>query len=523
MKKSHTKPVVDASPVPPKSETNSNKDKEDGGGKSGEFDWTSSFVSFSSSSRASDVTVKAKASLAPSSSSASCPPSPAKKASSSSAKKTFPSSSLSSPSRKKATPPPSSALFPPVQTSSTTGSVKSSQLPSTTETKTSKSFEFSFEENRLNHMIKVGSTPPRRSSSSKIDSLKPNFSHMDQEVRENISRVHERLNEKLNKKEQSTVPLMGWGSAVSVPKEELKRKDHDAHRLELAGLMASLPGLSATAKETPELTSSPNTFLPGATEEYPLIRRSSFNPTPTDFLAARNHFYNLALPSQAQTQAQAEPSHLELTSSIPTSTLDPDAAVLLSRHTSALTTLHETFHSLVCSKQSVDTSMAREIEVWKRSYMTSETEKQRLADLVRVMELDLRKTLAQARRMEVKSELERASQPRFAVILIDGDSNVFHESLLCRGAEGGRSAAKKLLASLPGIIRSHLPKKEGQNHHELINNVLINLFVNRNGLANTLYKANLVPSIAVANDFFLGFSQAHANISGKFSTPLPVL
>lgn len=72
------------------------------------------------------------------------------------------------------------------------------------------------------------------------------------------------------------------------------------------------------------------------------------------------------------------------------------------------------------------------------------------------------------------------------------ESLQFETSLLQQGAPGGRLAAKLLLSSLPSIIQStvpHLVKTKGQMA-SLTGNVVINVVVNRFGLAGALFKVS---------------------------------
>jgi hypothetical protein len=67
----------------------------------------------------------------------------------------------------------------------------------------------------------------------------------------------------------------------------------------------------------------------------------------------------------------------------------------------------------------------------------------------------------------------------------------FDESFVSQGAAGGKEAAKLLLSSLPQMIQNtvpHLAKTKGLS--ALTGNVVINVIVNRYGLAGAMYKVS---------------------------------
>ncbi len=65
----------------------------------------------------------------------------------------------------------------------------------------------------------------------------------------------------------------------------------------------------------------------------------------------------------------------------------------------------------------------------------------------------------------------------------------FAHNLMTQGALGGREAARLLLSSLPAIITSKLPHK-AKIQSKILGKVLVNVFINKTGLSNTLVKVS---------------------------------
>nr|XP_019014545.1 uncharacterized protein I206_00628 [Kwoniella pini CBS 10737]OCF53326.1 hypothetical protein I206_00628 [Kwoniella pini CBS 10737] len=117
--------------------------------------------------------------------------------------------------------------------------------------------------------------------------------------------------------------------------------------------------------------------------------------------------------------------------------------------------------------------MKKEVKYWKDVCLGLEIGKK-----------DLEVVLAQTQKQQIES--------KFAVLLIDGDQHIFHESLLQAGYEGGQEAAKTLLR-VAGTARE-------------TTKVLVQIFVNKSTMGATLIKNGIIQTWAKYDSFWQGFS-----------------
>lgn len=125
------------------------------------------------------------------------------------------------------------------------------------------------------------------------------------------------------------------------------------------------------------------------------------------------------------------------------------------------------------------------------------------------MEVEKRKIELELDEIKEKmGKLVEEKEQLFTAVLLDGDGLIFDDSLMKQGAIGGRDAAKILLSSLNSLITHKLPE-QAANASKILNKVVINMFINKTGLANILVKTGVVPDHATFHAFFAGLSQSH--------------
>ncbi|KAJ9113611.1 hypothetical protein QFC22_005919 [Naganishia vaughanmartiniae] len=171
----------------------------------------------------------------------------------------------------------------------------------------------------------------------------------------------------------------------------------------------------------------------------------------------------------------------------------PSLASLLAMHQSTVTTLVDLFNLAVTHPSGSSGASA-----------SGELEQAR--ERIRQLEVELATSKAHEARDVVgrKAEQVIAVEPQFVAVLLDGD-----------GAIASHEAAKLLLSSLPAFIASTGPPEVAKHATRLAKNAVVNVIVNKFGLAGAVVKAGIVSSFSTVADFFLAFSQAHSNINGS--------
>lgn len=186
-------------------------------------------------------------------------------------------------------------------------------------------------------------------------------------------------------------------------------------------------------------------------------------------------------------------------------------------HAQSLLTASQLFQAALDGNLQLD-ALQREVELWKTSYIQAERSKSQLEkDLIYLQREAPMGANGQRANGQGEGEGEGSN---FMAVLIDGDGTVFHESLVSQGAQGGKMAAKLLLSSLPNLIQSTVPEVAKQKGiSSLTGNVMVNVFVNRYGLAGALAKSGLVQSVSMVTEFLMGLCQAHDSLNVIDSGP----
>lgn len=127
---------------------------------------------------------------------------------------------------------------------------------------------------------------------------------------------------------------------------------------------------------------------------------------------------------------------------------------LLATHTAALNTLHETFTSLIHARETSASDLEREVLVWKAAYMRASDELVGLRAEVELLRLGREEAMAVGKLEGKREEEAKGKRGTFTAVLVDGDSNVFHEDLISEGAAGGESMSPTRCSNSPrGIAR----------------------------------------------------------------------
>ncbi|KAJ9096795.1 hypothetical protein QFC21_005066 [Naganishia friedmannii] len=178
----------------------------------------------------------------------------------------------------------------------------------------------------------------------------------------------------------------------------------------------------------------------------------------------------------------------------------PSIASLSAMHQSTITTLVDLFN-LALTHPSGSSSEAS---------ASAREELEQAREKIRLLEAELTAVKAHQVKNAVSQKMEN-----------------FNSEFLKQGAAGGKflylhfrhEAAKLLLSSLPAFIASTGPPELAKHAARLAKNAVVNVIVNKFGLAGAVVKAGIVSSFSTVADFFLAFSQAHSNINGTSAIP----
>ena len=85
------------------------------------------------------------------------------------------------------------------------------------------------------------------------------------------------------------------------------------------------------------------------------------------------------------------------------------------------------------------------------------------------------------------------------MVLLDGDSMVFDDSLLQKGDQGGQEAAGYLWSAIREYINLNLPYLQSPK-------IVARVYTNAKGLADTCYKSGIVDKPSAFEDFMRGFT-----------------
>lgn len=259
--------------------------------------------------------------------------------------------------------------------------------------------------------------------------------------------------------------------------------------------------------------------------------RSSLSPSNHHYLPSST--YGNQTPSQSQSYAQPQtPNHTAAPTTLASGAggQNDTTATQITRHLESLTIL---LNPLVAQADEVE-RLRKEVEMWKSEWARAERERKRLEEKVGGMGMELEKAVGKSRDNVGTS---------FTAVLIDGDGLIFQDTYLQAGFKGGQLAAQHLLSSIPNLSRGSplssttdtgiiaeevtlgldgLPVnkekeevdgsggvKKTENGEREMGSVVVQIFVNKQGLGGALINSGIVPSWNVYDRFWHGLSSSH--------------